>query len=59
MNKKYTISIPVQVDYVDNQMSPQIKTIDIEVKATSVTEAVWKFESALSKLIEKISIGVL
>ena len=49
MNKNYTISIPVQVDYVDNQMSPQTKTIDIEVYATSVDDAVWKASKVLEK----------
>lgn len=52
MNKKYTISIPVQVDYVDNQMSPQTKTIDIEVKATSVDDAIWRVSQVLEKFID-------
>ena len=51
MNKKYTISIPVQVDYVDNQMSPQTKTIDIEVNATSTDHAVFKASQVLEKMI--------
>jgi len=52
MNKKYTISIPVQVDYVDNQMSPQTKTIDIEVKATSVDDAIWRVSQVLEKFVD-------
>ena len=52
MNKKYTISIPVQVDFVDNQMSPQTKTIDIEVKATSVDDAIWRVSQVLEKFID-------
>ena len=57
MTKKYTISIPVQVDYKGNKMSPQTTTIDIEVNAESADDAVWRAGQALEKLVNDHFVG--
>jgi hypothetical protein len=57
MNKKYTISIPVQVDFEGNQMSPQTKTIDIVIEASTTEDAVRKITNTLQAMYSKIFLG--
>ena len=53
MNKNYTISIPVQIDFVGNDMSPQNTTININVSALNTTEALKKISIVLEKLVKE------
>ena len=52
MDNKYTISIPIKIDFEGNQMSPQTKTIEIVVKAESADNAAWRVEYALEELVK-------
>ena len=49
---KYKISIPVTVDFENNNMSPQSKNIVLEVSAPTLEKAIINVEYALKKYIE-------
>jgi hypothetical protein len=51
--KSYTISIPVQINYENNDMSPESKTLTIKIKAKSTEEVIKKLERKLTDLVNQ------
>jgi hypothetical protein len=51
LNKKYTISFPVQVDFEGNDMSPQSTSIVININAKNTADATTKISNMLESLI--------
>ena len=56
-NKKYTIAIPVVIDFEGNDMSPQTKTIKLTINAISTDIAMAKLAYSLETLINNTHMG--
>lgn len=51
--KLYTIKIPVQVDFVGNNMSMENKYIKLSFEAENTKQVLSKLENALNTLLNK------